>query len=201
MIGYIRVSSREQEDSQLGLEAQRATILRAFPSLERFEMDVASGRGTAKRDGLERAIVACEAREATGIVVAKYDRLSRSIVDFGRLVERAQKKHWTLTVLDIGVDMETPMGRLLANVLVSVAQYEAEMTGVRTKEAMAAAKARGQTFGRPPVDPAAVARARELLAFMKPAAAYRVLLREGQPIGRSSVYSIAQRLAKSQPSG
>jgi hypothetical protein len=69
-------------------------------------------------------------------VVAKLDRLSRSVVDAGRLLEEARKGGFNIVALDLGLDLSTPTGELVANVLAAVAQWERRMIGVRTSEAL-----------------------------------------------------------------
>ena len=152
-VGYVRVSTEEQSDSGLGLEAQRAAInaevLRRGWDLVGIFTDTASGKTLAHRPGLEEALAVLETDHATALVVAKLDRLSRSTKDFASLMERAQRKGWAPVVLDLGVDTTTPAGELVASVMVSVAQWERRAIGQRTKEALAAKKAEGATLGRP----------------------------------------------------
>lgn len=69
-------------------------------------------------------------------MVAKLDRLSRSVVDAGRLLEEARKRGFNVVALDLGLDLSTPTGELVANVLAAVAQWERRMIGVRTSEAL-----------------------------------------------------------------
>jgi DNA invertase Pin-like site-specific DNA recombinase len=127
VIGYIRVSTTEQGANGAGLEAQRAAIeaecLRRQWQLVRIEEDVLSGR-TLRRPGLQRALDACRSTEADGVVVAKLDRLSRSLVDFAGLLAEAQAGGWNLVALDLEVDLSTPSGEFLANVMASAAQWE-----------------------------------------------------------------------------
>jgi len=164
LIGYLRVSTDEQGKSGLGLEAQRRAILRECDHrgwvLLRFEQDVASGRSTNGRAGLSRALDACASGEVQGLITAKLDRLSRSVVDFGRLIERAQKERWDIVVLDPALDLSTPGGRLCAGVLVQVAQWEREIIGERIRAALAVSTKKA---GRPrSLDPKIRARIRRL---------------------------------------
>jgi DNA invertase Pin-like site-specific DNA recombinase len=152
-VGYVRVSTEEQSDSGLGLEAQRAAInaevtRRGWDLVEIFT-DTASGKSLSRRPGLEDALAVLEGGGATALVVAKLDRLSRSTKDFASLMERAQRKGWAPVVLDLGVDTTTPAGELVASVMVSVAQWERRAIGQRTKEALAAKKSEGARLGRP----------------------------------------------------
>lgn len=160
-IGYARVSTRRQGEGGLGMEAQERTI-RAWADqggheLAGIESDVASGRTTRRRPGLDAALV--QVRDgAEVLVVAKLDRLSRSVIDFAVLVETAQREGWALVVLDIGVDLTTPHGRLVAGMLASVAQWERELIGERTRAALAEARAGGTRLGRPRLVPPEVER-------------------------------------------
>jgi DNA invertase Pin-like site-specific DNA recombinase len=81
--------------------------------------------------------------------VAKLDRLSRSIVNAASIIEAAQAQGWSLTILDLGVDLTTAAGRMVAMNLVNFAQYERELISERTKAALAAKKQRGERIGRP----------------------------------------------------
>jgi DNA invertase Pin-like site-specific DNA recombinase len=74
--------------------------------------------------------------EADAVVVAKLDRLSRSVVGAGRLLEEARKGGFNIVALDLGLDLSTPTGELVANVLAAVAQWERRMIGQRTSEAL-----------------------------------------------------------------
>lgn len=76
-------------------------------------------------------------------MVYKLDRLSRSVIDAGHLLERAQREGWNVVALDFGLDLSTPNGKLVANVLTSVAEWEREMTALRTSEALAERQHRG----------------------------------------------------------
>ena len=102
MIGYVRVSTDEQADSGLGLAAQRAAMAteaekRGWTLVEVHE-DAESGK-SLDRPGLTEALAAIESGEAAGIVVAKLDRLCRSLKDFAVLMEQAQKDGWNLVRL------------------------------------------------------------------------------------------------------
>jgi DNA invertase Pin-like site-specific DNA recombinase len=86
---------------------------------------------------------------AKALVVAKLDRLSRSLVDFGSIMERARKKGWSLAALDLGVDATTPAGKMIANAMATIAQFERHLIGERTKAALAVRKAQGAKLERP----------------------------------------------------
>ena len=120
--GYVRVSTSEQADSGAGLEAQRAAITseaerRGWELVHIHEDAGASGKSLSGRPGLLEALEAVERGDAQALVVAKLDRLSRSLLDFAGLMERARKRGWSLVALDLGVDTSTPSGEMMASVL------------------------------------------------------------------------------------
>jgi len=81
------------------------------------------------------------------IIVSKLDRLSRSVHDFAGLMQQAQRQGWGLVALDVGIDMTTPVGGLIANVMASVAEWERRVIGQRTAAALAARRAAGVRLG------------------------------------------------------
>ena len=99
---------------------------------------------------LRLALEAIEAGTAEGLVVAKLDRLSRSLLDFAALMERGRKRGWNLIALDLGVDTSTPSGEMMASVLATFAQqFERRLIGQRTKDALAVKRSQGVVLGRP----------------------------------------------------
>lgn len=153
---YLRVSTADQE---YGIDAQRAAIeaeaSRRGWSVTFYEDAGRSGRDTA-RPGLQEALKALKAGEQQVLVVSKLDRLSRSVADFAAMLALSKKQGWSVAVLDLGVDTSTPTGKLVANIIASVAEWERDMIGLRTKEGLAAAKARGVRLGSPVLLPAEV---------------------------------------------
>src|SRR4051794_29091100 len=103
----------------------------------------------AGRPGLEAALWAVEDGAAEGLLVAKLDRLSRSLLDFAQLMERSQRKRWAMVALDLGVDTSTPAGEMMASVLAVFAQFERRLIGQRTKDALAVKRSEGVRLGRP----------------------------------------------------
>ena len=160
-IGCIRVSSAEQRESGLGLEAQRQAIQaeaerRGWDLVHIYADEGASGKSMNGRPGLQEALQAVEGGEAEALVVSKLDRLSRSLLDFAALMERARKRGWSLCALDLGVDTSTPSGEMMASVLATFAQFERRLIGQRTKDALAVKRSQGVVLGRPREVPAAV---------------------------------------------
>jgi DNA invertase Pin-like site-specific DNA recombinase len=154
VVGYIRVSTEEQAGSGLGLEAQRAAITaecerRGWTLVETFEDAGASGKSMSGRPALEQALEAVEKGRAGALVVAKLDRLSRSLLDFAGLMQQARRQGWALVALDLGVDTTTPAGEMMANVMATFAQFERRLIGQRTKDALAVKRSQGVRLGRP----------------------------------------------------
>jgi DNA invertase Pin-like site-specific DNA recombinase len=153
-VGYIRVSTTEQADSGAGLEAQRRAIAQACEArgwdlVGVFDDPGLSGKNL-NRPGLIAALEMVETGRASVLVVAKLDRLSRSLIDFAGVMERSRKRGWHLAALDLGVDTSTPQGELVASVMATFAQFERRLIGLRTKEALAVKRSQGIRLGRPP---------------------------------------------------
>ncbi|WP_231884401.1 recombinase family protein [Plantibacter sp. H53] len=155
MIGYLRVSTDEQANSGLGLVAQQETIQRyadAHGWNVVWHEDAGVSAKSLDRPQLQAALARLRPtpnhRDVDGIVVAKLDRLSRSVVDFAGVLELARARKWALVAIDLGVDTSTPTGELVANVMMSVAQWERRVIGERTSAAMQAAKRQGRHMGR-----------------------------------------------------
>lgn len=153
VLGYVRVSTEEQAESGLGLEAQRAKLAeectrRGYRLIDVLADPGLSGKEMLKREKLTEALERIEAGEAQILMVSKLDRLSRSVHDFTGLLGRAQKRGWTLVAADIGIDTNTPTGEAMANVMASFAQLERRLIGQRTSDALQALKAQGVILGR-----------------------------------------------------
>ncbi len=161
VIGYVRVSTAEQADSGLGLAAQRATIeaeaaRKGWTVAAIYEDAGVSGKSLSGRPALADALDALDRGEASALIVAKLDRLSRSVHDAAGLLDRASRKGWGLIAADLGVDTTTPSGEAMANVMATFAQLERRLIGERTKAALAAKRAQGTKLGRPATLPATV---------------------------------------------
>ncbi|NJI61140.1 recombinase family protein [Microbacterium oxydans] len=155
MIGYLRVSTEEQANSGLGLDAQRESIER-YADAHGWDVvwyvdEGLSAKSLARpqlQAALTRLHVLPKRRDVDGIVVAKLDRLSRSVHDFSGILKLANARKWAVVAIDLGVDTSTPTGKLVANVMMSVAEWEREVIGERTSAAMQAAKRQGRHMGR-----------------------------------------------------
>jgi DNA invertase Pin-like site-specific DNA recombinase len=166
VIGYLRVSTDQQAESGAGMAAQRAAI-RRYCKNHRLELSSiyedngASAKTLRGRPALSEALEVLAQGHAGALVVSKLDRLARSVHDFAGLVRVAEREGWGIVALDLGVDMTTPTGGLLANVTASVAEWERKIISVRTSEALAQERAEGVRLGRPrELDPAIADRIR-----------------------------------------
>jgi DNA invertase Pin-like site-specific DNA recombinase len=162
VLGYVRVSTSEQASSGAGLQAQRRAIIaecerRGWHLVETLE-DAGYSARDLRRPGIQEALRVLEEGKASALVVAKLDRLSRSMLDFSKLMAKATSEHWALVALDVAVDTSTPSGEAMANMLATFAQFERRLISQRTKEALAVKKAQGVRLGRPPTLPQAVVR-------------------------------------------
>jgi DNA invertase Pin-like site-specific DNA recombinase len=155
VIFYLRVSTTEQADSGLGLAAQQSTLEltakhRDWNVVETCVDAGATGKNM-DRPGLTHALHLLRTKQADCLACAKLDRVSRSVVDFAQLIELSRKEKWSFVAIDLNVDTSTPTGELLANVMMSVAQWERRAISERTSAALRALQARGVTLGRPVV--------------------------------------------------
>jgi DNA invertase Pin-like site-specific DNA recombinase len=149
LIAYYRVSTREQGRSGLGIDAQRAAVAR-FAEAENFEIvgehvGIETGKGA---DALDRrpklASALAEARQHgkhCPIVVAKLDRLSRDV----HFISGLMAHKTPFLVANLGPEVEP----FLLHLYAALAEKERAIISQRTKAALAAAKARGQTLGNP----------------------------------------------------
>lgn len=142
--GYIRVSTDMQEH---GPAAQKAAILKQVHIDEWFE-EHASGKNVTDRPVLTDLLdKVCQ--EKACLVVSKLDRLGRSVIDVLNILERIKECGAQVKLLDLGMDTTTPAGEMMLTVMAAFAQFERRMISQRTKDALAAAQAKGVVLGRP----------------------------------------------------
>jgi DNA invertase Pin-like site-specific DNA recombinase len=153
-VGYVRVSSDKQAVAGVSLEAQTARI-RAMATVQDAELaevivDAGESAKTLNRPGLARLLAMIDAREVQTVIVAKLDRLTRSVRDLADLLDQFERRGVALVSVSESLDTGTAAGRLVLNVMMSVAQWEREAIGERTREAMRHKKANGQRVGTLP---------------------------------------------------
>jgi DNA invertase Pin-like site-specific DNA recombinase len=136
--------------------------------------------------GSRPALAACldYLREGDTLVVTKLDRLARSVMHLGEIVAALTAKGAALRVLNIGLDTSTPTGKLLLNMLGSVAEFERDMMLERQREGIAKAKADGRYKGRAPTARRKADQIRELAA----AGQTRAAIAERLGVSERSVY-------------
>ncbi len=152
VIGYIRVSTDQQASEGVSLEAQREKIRAYCTALDLELVEICSDNGysakTIERPGLGDALAQLRAGKADILLVAKLDRLTRSVKDLGQLVDNYfLPGRYSLLSIGDSIDTRTASGRLVLNVLASVAQWEREAISERTSEALRHLKAQGVHIG------------------------------------------------------
>jgi DNA invertase Pin-like site-specific DNA recombinase len=152
-IGYTRVSTAEQADSGLGLDAQEHAIREACDrrgwELVQVIQDAGRTGANLKRPGIRKALTLIARGHADGLVVAKLDRVSRSSTDTALLVDWfTHEARADFVALDVEfADTTSPMGKLLVGIVALMAEWERSMTAQRTSAALRALKAQGKAYG------------------------------------------------------
>ena len=153
-IGYTRVSTQEQADSGLSLEGQRERIA-AYCTAKGWTLtEVVTDAGLTgtnmDRPGLSRVLDLVRRRQVDVVVTLKLDRLTRKVRDLGDLLEKFDRAEVAFSSVMDSFDTTCANGRLVLNVLASVAQWEAEANSERTAAAMQVAKRQGRRVGAVP---------------------------------------------------
>jgi DNA invertase Pin-like site-specific DNA recombinase len=153
---YTRKSTDEGLDREFNtLDAQREAC-EAYVASQRAEGwtlvrdhydDGGFSGGTLERPALQRLLRDIEQGRVDVVVVYKIDRLSRSLMDFSRLVETFEAHGVTFVSITQSFNTTTSMGRLTLNILLSFAQFEREVIGERIRDKFAASRARGMWMG------------------------------------------------------
>ena len=146
---YARVSTEEQEEKGYSLNAQ-VEACENYAKSRGWEVvmmykETGSGKKAETREKLMRALSFLKEGGADMLIVWRLDRLTRSIMDFQKLVEDVGER---ITSVTEGLDMSTSTGRFVANLLVLFAQYERESIVERTKLGIQRAKKEGKRIGR-----------------------------------------------------
>jgi DNA invertase Pin-like site-specific DNA recombinase len=151
-IGYIRVSSEEQADSGLGLEAQREKI-KAYATLKGLiltdiheDAGISGGKPLGSRPAGGQLLHS--AKKGTIVIVAKLDRLFRSVADAAGTVADFDKQGIELVSIAEGFDMTNPYGRAMAQMASVFAELERMLIKDRTKSALGVKKARNERVSR-----------------------------------------------------
>lgn len=156
-IAYVRTSRTGTAEAAAQRAAINAEAARRGWVVSTVYEDEEGARGRLMRlPALSDAIDALDRGGAAGLVVATFDRVSRSVADAADLLERAHRGGWALVVCELGIDTSTPTGQATANVIATFAQLERRLIGQRTRDALAVRRAQGVRLGRPRTLPADV---------------------------------------------
>lgn len=155
VVAYIRVSTEQQAVDGSSLDAQRAQLeayAKAFGyEIVAWEVDAGVSASSLDRPALQAAIACLESGSAEGLLVTKLDRLTRRLRDMANLVDRYFKDRFRLLSVNEHIDTGSAAGRMMLNILTSVAEWEREAAAERTAMVMANMKAQGKfTGGWPP---------------------------------------------------
>jgi len=184
LIGYARVSTRAQD-----LTVQRQALAGLGVPAERIYVDDGLTGSSRARPGLAQALAACRAGDT--LVVTKLDRLARSVPDARDIADELTGRAVKLQLGSTVHDPTDPIGRLLFTALSMVAEFEADLNRMRTREGMAIAKAKGRLRGKQPK--LTGRRAAHLVQLHRAGEHTPGELAELFQVGRSTVYRTIRR--------
>ena len=174
MLGYARVSTGDQDVAGQTMRLEHAGAIRVFT-------DVRSGK-SMDRPGLTELLA--YARKSDTLAVVRLDRLGRSLAELLSVVEQLKGRGVALLSLEEKIDTSSAAGELIFHVFGAIAHFERRLIAERTKDGIAAAKAKGKRPGRQPLDVDRVQAALKLVeAGLSPTKAASQL-----GLGRSTVY-------------
>ena len=179
LVGYARTSTLDQK---AGLEAQQRDLTAS--GCERIFTEQVSSVDAVRREQLLEAL--SFVRHGDTLIVTKLDRLARSVAHLMEILGQLEAKGVALRILSMGMDTNTPTGKLMLTILGGVAQFEREVMLERQREGIAKAKAEGKYKGRAPT---ARAKADEVLRLHKAGVGATEISKQ-LGIGRASVYRL-----------
>jgi len=152
-VGYIRVSTEEQAQSALGLEAQERMI-RAYCEAKRIVLDdlVVDAGYSGKdlnRPGVTDLLRRVRGRRVATVVTVRIDRLSRRVIDTLNVVETLRQHDTAIVFVQEAIDTTTAAGKAMLTVIAAFAEMERNYISERTRAALSAKKARGERLGNP----------------------------------------------------
>jgi site-specific DNA recombinase len=153
-VGYVRVSTDQQADGGASLDAQaervRAMAVVQGRPLDELIVDAGESAKSLERPGIERLLAMVDAKAVDMVIIAKLDRLTRSVADLAELLRRFERRGVTLVSVADSLDTGSAAGRLVLNIMVSVSQWEREAIGERTRDVLQHKRAVGQRVGTLP---------------------------------------------------
>ncbi len=185
ILGYARVSTGDQDVAGQTMRLEEAGAIKVFT-------DVMSGK-SMERPGLTELIA--YARKGDTLAVVRLDRLGRSLAELLTTVETLRGQGIALLSLEEKIDTSSAAGELIFHVFGAIAHFERRLISERTRDGIAAARAKGKLPGRQPLDMSKVHAAIKLVeASISPTEAARQL-----GIGRSTIYREMRRLGVERP--
>ncbi len=153
-VGYVRVSTDKQADRGVSLDAQ-AEKIRAMAVVHNAELIdiIVDGGESAKslnRPGMARLLALVDSGEVQTVIIAKLDRLTRSVKDLCTLLERFERRSVALISVAESLDTGSAAGRLVLNIMTAVSQWEREAIGERTRDALCHKRNQGERVGNIP---------------------------------------------------
>jgi len=153
-IGYVRVSTDQQADKGVSLEAQTEKV-RAMAVVQGTELldiivDAGESAKNLQRPGMAQLLDLVDSRAVDVVIIAKLDRLTRSVADLAELLKRFKKHKVSLVSVADSLDTKSAAGRLVLNIMVSVSEWEREAIGERTRDAMRVKQAKRERVGTVP---------------------------------------------------
>jgi DNA invertase Pin-like site-specific DNA recombinase len=153
-VGYVRVSTDKQADKGVSLDAQVAKIhaMAVVQGAEVLEViqDAGESAKSLERPGMARLLALVDSGAVQTVIIAKLDRLTRSVRDLGDLLERFEKRKVSLVSVAESLDTGSAAGRLVLNIMTAVSQWEREAIGERTATALRYKRACGRVFNHTP---------------------------------------------------
>jgi DNA invertase Pin-like site-specific DNA recombinase len=153
-LGYVRVSTDKQAERGISLEAQAEKIkaMAVVHSSKLAEIIVDGGESakSLNRPGMARLLAMVDAGEVQTVIIAKLDRLTRSVKDLCTLLERFERRGVALVSVAESLDTSSAAGRLVLNIMTAVSQWEREAIGERTRDAMRHKRSNGERVGNIP---------------------------------------------------
>src|SRR5579872_5824926 len=150
-VGYCRVSTDKQSEKGVSLDSQtdkiRAMAVVHGATLIEVVQDGGESAKTLNRPGIQRVLGMVQRKQVQAVIIAKLDRLTRSVKDLCELLEVFERKGVALISVAESLDTSSAAGRLVINIMGAVSQWEREAIGERTREALRHKRGQGERVG------------------------------------------------------
>jgi DNA invertase Pin-like site-specific DNA recombinase len=150
-IGYARVSTDKQADRGVSLDAQtekiRAMVVVHGADLADIIVEAGESAKSLNRPGMQRLLALVDSGDVQAVIVAKLDRLTRSVKDLCELLEKFERRGVALISVAESLDTGSAAGRLVLNIMTAVSQWEREAIGERTRDALSHKRTNGERIG------------------------------------------------------